>query len=91
MKIKVKENLFGEKTSVTKSMEKCEKELKKPESPKPSLEMAQRYQAAYLKVLEQQPFWKKSSIIENSGQKDRVVSEFCKQVIELAESDMQIN
>ena len=85
-------NFSGEKPSVIKSMDpefnERKEKLEKPEPQGTFFEMSQRYQEAYSKVLDQQPFWKKSVIMENTGQKDRVVDEFCKQVAELAESDL---
>ena len=67
------------------------KDKLKSQNPRSIFEMSQRYQVAYLKVLDQQPFWKKTVIMENTGQEDRVVNEFCKQVVELAESDLKLN
>tara|TARA_Y100000004_G_C8781756_1_gene355309 strand:- start:324 stop:611 length:288 start_codon:yes stop_codon:yes gene_type:complete len=88
-------NLSGEKPSVIKSMDpefnEWKDKLKKPEPQGAFFEMSQRYQVAYSKVLDQQPFWKKAVIMENTGQEDRVVNEFCKQVVELAESDLKLN
>ena len=85
----------GEKSSVIKGMAPefngCKEKFEKLESKESFFEMPQRYQIAYSKVLDQQPFWKKDVIMENTGQKDRVVDEFCKQVIELAESDLKLN
>jgi hypothetical protein len=55
------------------------------------IKLSQRYKTAYNKVLEQEPFWKKDVIIHNTGQQDRIVDEFCQKVVELAESEAELN
>lgn len=55
------------------------------------IELSERYRIAYNKTLEQEPFWKKDVIINNTGQRDRIVDEFCQKVIEMAESDTSLN
>lgn len=55
------------------------------------IQLSERYRIAYNKTLEQEPFWKKDVIINNTGQRDRIVDEFCRKVIEMAESDTFFN
>jgi len=55
------------------------------------IELSERYRIAYNKTLGQEPFWKKDAIINNTGQRDRIVDEFCQKVIEMAESDTSLN
>jgi hypothetical protein len=51
-----------------------------------------RYELAYHKILQDMPPWKKKAIEEDIKEKkdNRWVNEFVKQVVELAESDVQI-
>lgn len=56
-----------------------------------TIKLSERYKVAYQTVLDQEPFWKKDVIIHNTGQQDRVVEEFCKKVVELAESEAELN
>lgn len=55
------------------------------------IELSERYRIAYDKVFDQELAWKKDVIINNTGQRDRIVNEFCKKVIEMAESDISLN
>jgi len=53
--------------------------------------LSERYRICYDALLEKEISWKKDVIINNTGQKDRVVDEFCQKVIEMAESDTPLN
>jgi hypothetical protein len=82
---------FLKNGSVIGSMKKSTDLTEKQGLQNSSVKLPQRYESAYLKILEEQDSWKKNAIVKNTGQKDRVVDEFCKQVVELAESDAELN
>jgi hypothetical protein len=56
-----------------------------------SSSLKQRYKSAYHKTLQEKPAWKKEVIINSTGFNDRVVKEFCREVCELAESEIKLN
>jgi len=56
-----------------------------------SLSLEKRYKDAYNKVLQEKPAWKKEIILNFTGYDDRTIQEFCKEVCELAESQLKLN
>ena len=52
--------------------------------------LAHRYKCAYNYLFEQLPNWKKTTIIEEAGNEDRMTKEFTHEVAKLAESNREI-
>lgn len=49
------------------------------------LTMSEYYSGAYNKVLKELPYWKREVVIENEKPEDRVIDEFLKEVVKMAE------